>query len=166
METVVSNGTLQIHYRDGVSVTNDHAKIYVTAPTLDGVTTSGTSDITISDLLHNPGQITFKTSGTGSIEGEVDAPAVSVNLSGTGTVKLGGRTKDFDCKISGVGHADCGNLQSENTTVDVSGVGDAHVFASVHLKASVSGTGSVYYRGNPQNPEIHTSGVGSVKAEN
>lgn len=165
METVVNNGTLQIHYRDGISVTNDHAKIYVTAPTLDGVTTSGTSDITMSDLLHNPGKITFKTSGTGSIEGEVNAPAISVNLSGTGTVKLRGRTKDFDCRISGVGHADCGNLQSENTTVDVSGVGDAHVFASVHLKASVSGTGSVYYRGNPQNPEIRTSGVGSVKAE-
>lgn len=166
METVVNNGTLDIHYRDGVSVTNDHAKIYVTAPTLDGVTTSGTSDIILSDLLHNPGKITFKTSGTGSIEGEVDAPAISASLSGTGTVKLRGRTKDFDCRISGVGHADCAKLQSENTTVDVSGVGDAHVFASVHLKATVSGTGSVYYRGNPQNPEIHTTGVGSVKAEN
>jgi hypothetical protein len=166
METVVKNGTLEIHYRDGVSVTNDHAKIYVSASTLSDITTSGTSNITMSDLLHNPDKISFHASGTGSIDGQVDAPAISVSLSGTGTVKLGGRTKDFDCRISGVGHADCGNLQSENTTVDVSGVGDAHVFASVHLKASVSGTGSVYYRGNPQKPEIHTSGVGIVKAEN
>ena len=166
METVVKNGTLEIHYQDGISVSNDHAKIYVTAPTLSDVTTSGTSDITMSDLLQNPDKISFHTSGTGNIEGEVDAPAISVSLSGTGTVKLRGRTKDFDCKISGVGHADCGNLESENTTVSVSGVGDAHVFASVHLKATVSGTGSVYYRGNPQNPEIHTSGVGSIKPEN
>jgi hypothetical protein len=50
--------------------------------------------------------------------------------------------------------------------VSVSGVGVAHVFASVHLSATVSGTGSVHYRGNPQNPEIHTSGVGSVTPEN
>ena len=166
METVVKNGTLEIHYREGISVTNDHAKIYVTAPTLSDITTSGTSNITMSDLLKNPDKISFVTSGTGSIEGEVDAPAISVNLSGTGTIKLRGRTKDFDCRISGVGHADCGNLESENTTVKVSGVGDAHVFASVHLDATVSGTGSVYYRGNPQNPEIHTSGVGSIKPEN
>jgi hypothetical protein len=166
LETVVNNGTLQIHYQDGISVSNDHAKIYVTAPTLSDVTTSGTSNITMSDLLQNPDKISFHTSGTGNIEGEVDAPAISVSLSGTGTVKLRGRTKDFDCGISGVGHADCGNLESENTTVSVSGVGDAHVFASVHLKATVSGTGSVYYRGNPQNPEIHTSGVGSIKPEN
>ena len=166
LETNVENGTLQIHYKDGVSVTNDHAKIYVTAPTLSGVATSGTSNITVSGLLQNPGKISFKTSGVGNIEGEVDAPAISVSVSGAGTVKLRGRTKDFDCELSGVGHADCGNLESENTTVSVSGVGDAHVFASVHLNARVSGTGSVHYRGNPQNPEIHTSGVGSITPEN
>lgn len=166
LETNVENGTLQIHYKDGVSVTNDHAKIYVTAPTLSEVATSGTSNITVSGLLQNPGKISFKTSGVGNIEGEVDAPAISVSISGAGTVKLRGRTKDFDCEISGVGHADCGNLESENTTVSVSGVGGAHVFASVHLNARVSGTGSVHYRGNPQNPEIHTSGVGNITPEN
>jgi hypothetical protein len=166
LETTVEDGTLQIHYKDGVSVSNDHAKIYVTAPTLSDVTTSGASDISVSGLLQNPGKISFNTSGVGNIEGEVDAPAIAVSISGTGTVKLHGRTKDFDCRISGVGHADCGNLESENTTVSVSGVGDAHVFASVHLNATVSGTGSVHYRGNPQNPEIHTSGVGSITPEN
>jgi len=166
LETNVEDGTLQIHYKDGVSVTNDHAKIYVTAPTLSEVATSGTSDISVSGLLQNPGKISFNTSGVGNIEGEVDAPAIAVSISGAGTVKLHGRTKDFDCEISGVGHADCGNLQSENTTVSVSGVGYAHVFASVHLNATVSGTGSVHYRGNPQNPEIHTSGVGSITPEN
>jgi hypothetical protein len=96
----------------------------------------------------------------------VNAPAVSATITGTGTVKLHGHTKDFDCELSGVGHAECGNLESENTTVTVSGVGDAHVFVSVHLSATVSGTGSVHYRGRPQNPEIHTSGVGSVTPEN
>ena len=166
LETNVENGTLQIHYKDGVSVTNDHAKIYVTAPTLSEVVTSGTSNITVGGLLQNPDKISFKTSGVGNIEGEVNAPAISVSISGAGTVKLHGHTKDFDCELSGVGHADCGNLESENTTVRVSGVGDAHVFASVHLNATVSGTGSVHYRGNPQNPEIHTSGVGSITPEN
>jgi Putative auto-transporter adhesin, head GIN domain len=166
LETNVENGTLQIHYRDGVSVTSDHAKIYITAPTFSDVTTSGTSNITVSGLLQNPDKISFNTSGVGNIDGEVEAPAVSATITGTGTIKLHGHTKDFDCELSGVGHADCGNLQSENTTVSVSGVGVAHVFASVHLDATVSGTGSVHYRGSPQNPEIHTSGVGSVTPEN
>ncbi len=166
LETNVEDGTLHIHYQDGISVSHDHAKIYITAPTLSEVSTSGTSNITVSGLLQNPDKISFNTSGVGNIEGEVNAPAISVSISGEGTVKLHGRTKDFDCDITGVGHADCGNLESENTKVTVSGVGSAHVFASVHLSATVSGTGSVHYRGNPQNPEIHTSGVGSVTPEN
>jgi Putative auto-transporter adhesin, head GIN domain len=166
LETNVENGTLTIHYQHGVSVSHDHAKIYITAPTLSEVATSGASDIKVSGVLRNSDKISFNTSGVGNIEGEVDAPAVSVTVSGAGAVRLRGRTKDFDCDISGVGHADCGNLESENTKVSISGVGNAHVFASVHLSATVSGTGSVYYRGNPQNPEIHTTGIGSVKAEN
>jgi hypothetical protein len=165
LETNVENGTLNVRYKDGISVSNDHAKIYITAPALSEVTTSGASNITINGVLQNNDKISFTTSGIGNIEGEVDAPAVSVTISGTGTVKLSGRTKNFDCEISGVGHASCGNLESENTDVRVSGVGDAHIFASVHLSATVNGAGNVYYRGNPQNPEIHTSGVGSVTPE-
>lgn len=165
LETNVENGTLNIRYQHGISVSGDHAKIYITAPTLSGITTSGTSNITLNGVLQNSNKISFKTSGVGNIDGEVDAPAVSVTISGTGTVKLNGHTKNFDCDISGVGHAACGNLESENTNVDVSGVGDAHVFASVHLSAKVTGAGSIYYRGNPQNPEIQTSGVGNVTPE-
>lgn len=164
--TDVEDGTLQIHYKDEITVDHDHAKIYVTAPTLTNVTTSGTSNINLSGVLHNPGKISFSTSGVGTIEGSVEAPAVSATITGTGTIKLDGHTKDFNLELSGVGHAECSNLQSENTTVSVSGVGDARVFASVHLDATVSGTGSVRYRGNPQNPEIHTSGVGSITPEN
>ena len=166
LETDVENGTLNIHYRNGVSVSDDHAKIYITAPTLSEVSTSGTSNITVSGILKNSDKISFNTSGAGDIDAGVESPAVSVTISGVGAVKLSGHTKDFDCHISGVGKAACGNLESENTNVSVSGVGDAHVFASVHLSATVSGTGSIYYRGNPQNPEIHTSGVGSIKPEN
>ena len=95
----------------------------------------------------------------------MDAPAVSVDVNGSGDVNLKGRTKDFDCSVSGSGDINCGNLQSENTTVKVSGSGNAHVFASVHLSASTFGSGDIYYSGNPQGPEIHTAGSGSVQAE-
>jgi len=62
LETNVENGTLQIHYQQGVSVSNDHAKIYITAPTLSVVTTSGASNITLSGILKNRDKISFNTS--------------------------------------------------------------------------------------------------------
>ena len=163
--TEVNNGALNIHYSDDVSVNDDHAKVYVTVPSLNKIISSGSADISITDVLKNTDKIELKVSGSGTINGELDAPAVSVEVSGSGNVDLRGRTKDFDCSVSGSGDVKCANLQSENATVHVSGSGNAHVFASVHLSASAAGSGDVYYSGSPANPEIHTSGSGSVQAE-
>ncbi|HEY5407132.1 MAG TPA: head GIN domain-containing protein [Ginsengibacter sp.] len=163
--TEVNDGTLDIHYRNNTSINNDHAKVYITVPFLNEVTASGSADITIRDVLKNSQKIDMSISGSGSIKGAVDAPAVSVDISGSGNVDLKGRTKDFDGSVNGSGDINCGGLQSENATVTVSGSGNVHVFASVHLKASTFGSGDIYYGGNPQNPEIHTAGSGSVQAE-
>ena len=74
-------------------------------------------------------------------------------------------TKDFDCRMSGSGDIDCGNLKSENAVIHVSGSSDVHVFASVSLKVNVTGSGDVHYSGNPASPEIHITGSGTVEAE-
>jgi hypothetical protein len=163
--TEVNDGTLDIHYKENTSVNNDHAKVYVTTPSLDKIISSGSADIDIKDVLKSQQKIEMNISGSGNIKGAVDAPAVSIDVSGSGNVELKGSTKDFDCSVNGSGDINCGKLQSENATVKISGSGNAHVFASVHLTASTFGSGDIYYGGNPSNPEIHTAGSGSVQAE-
>lgn len=163
--TEVNNGILNVHYKDGISINNDHAKVYVIAPSLDNLISSGSADITSQDIIKNSQQIKIDISGSGDVKTGVDAPQVDVSVSGSGNVSLNGRTKDFTCQVSGSGDINCGSLESENTTVTVSGSGNAHVFASVHLSATARGSGDIFYRGSPSNPEIHTSGSGSVEAE-
>ena len=163
--TEVSDGVLDIHYKNNYSIGNDHAKVTVTAPSLDKISTSGSGDIEGSGILKSSSGIEFNLSGSGDIEAEVDAPSIKVTGSGSGNIKLRGRTKDFDCRVSGSGDISCAGLQSENANIKISGSGDAHVFASVSLKASTSGSGDVFYSGNPQTPEINTSGSGSVQRQ-
>jgi hypothetical protein len=163
--TEVNNGVLNIHYKSGTNISNDHAKVFVTAPSLNKIITSGSGDITVNGIIKNANQIEFSLSGSGGIDAQVDAPSVKVIGSGSGNIKLSGRTKDFDCKVRGSGDVNCSGLQSENTTITISGSGDAHVFASVSLKARTSGSGDIYYSGNPASPEIHTSGSGTVQAQ-
>ena len=163
--TDVHNGTLTVDYKEGYSINNDHAKVYVTAPSLDKLVVSGSADITTQGILKNSRQIEMNIFGSGNIKAQVDAPVIDVSVSGSGNISLSGHTKDFSCTISGSGDVNCGGLESENTTVRVSGSGNAHVFASVHLSATISGSGDVYYRGNPPTPETHISGSGSVQAE-
>ena len=163
--TNVNNGILNVSYKDGYNISNDHAKVYVTAPSFEKIATFGSGDINTNGIIKSDGRLEFNLSGSGDIEAEVDAPSVTVTGSGSGDIKLSGRTKDFDCKASGSGDVNCGNLQSENTKITISGSGDAHVFASVHLVARTSGSGDIYYLGNPASPEIHASGSGTVQAQ-
>ena len=66
--TEVNNGVLNVHYRNNTSITNDHGKVYVTAPTLEKIISSGSADITSQDVIKNPQQITFTASGSGNIK--------------------------------------------------------------------------------------------------
>jgi hypothetical protein len=163
--TDVHNGTLNVDYKDGYSINDDHAKVYVIAPSLDKLSVSGSGNITGQGMLKNSRQIEMNVSGSGNIKAQVDAPAVDISIGGSGNISLTGHTKDFTCSVGGSGDVNCGGLESENATVKIAGSGNAHVFASVHLSATVVGSGDVYYRGNPPSPEIHTTGSGSVQAE-
>ncbi|MDQ2720183.1 MAG: DUF2807 domain-containing protein [Bacteroidota bacterium] len=163
--TDVEDGILNIHYKENYNLDNNHAKVYVSAPSLDKIITSGSGDIKGNGTIKNSSKIDFDLSGSGDVEAQVDAPSIKVTGSGSGNIKLAGKTKDFNCEVSGSGDVNCGGLQSENATVSISGSGNAHVFASVHLTASTSGSGDIFYLGNPQSPETHTSGSGSVQAQ-
>lgn len=161
--TEVDNGALNIHYKDGYFINHDHAKVVVTAPSLEKLSSSGSADITSNGVIKNSKNIEIHTSGSGDINVEVNAPSIKVSGSGSGNVSLSGMTKDFDCKMSGSGDVKCNNLKSENAIIHVSGSSDVHVFASVSLKVNVTGSGDVYYGGNPTSPEIHITGSGTVQ---
>jgi hypothetical protein len=164
--TEIRDGVLNIHYKDGFSMIRDHAKVFVTCPTIEKLVTSGSADIKSSGVISNTNQIEISTSGSGDINAEVDAPSIRATSSGSGDLTLSGRTKDFECRISGSGDANCADLKSENAVIRVSGSSNVHVFASVNLKVNVAGSGDVFYGGNPTSPEIHISGSGTVKAVN
>ncbi|HEY5462483.1 MAG TPA: head GIN domain-containing protein [Hanamia sp.] len=163
--TEVNGGELNIHYKNGYSIMNDHAKVIVTAPTLDRIITSGSGDISTDGVITNNNQIEMNTSGTGDVKATVNAPSIKVTGSGSGDIELSGMTKNFDCGISGSGDIKCSNLKSENAVIHVAGSSDVHVFASVSLKVNVTGSGDVHYSGNPASPEIHITGSGTVEAE-
>jgi Putative auto-transporter adhesin, head GIN domain len=165
---VDQNGdVVTIRSRDGFNLlpTND-LKVYVTTSSYDKIEASCACNIESQDKLISTDGLELRLSGAGDIKLEIDAPRVTARLSGAGSMTLKGQTKDVRLELSGVGSAHCYDLLAENSDVTVSGVGSAQVYASVKLSASVSGVGSVEYKGNADNVEQHVSGAGSVhKAE-
>jgi hypothetical protein len=141
-------------------------KIYVTAPVYNEIEVSGACDIIGMMKIVNPENLSLSASGAGNIKMEVDAPKLSAEITGSGSIDLKGQTKDADLQLSGAAEAHCYELLSETTKIDITGAGSAEVYASVKLDASVSGAGSVNYKGNAAEVKQHVTGAGSVSKVN
>ena len=161
--TEVKDGELHIYYDSNFSIRESNGKVMVEVPSLNKITSSGSGDIQIEGTLKNANEIVISSSGSGDLEGSVDAPSIQLKNSGSGDVNLKGQTQNFVCKTGGSGDVKCHNLKSENVTVSVAGSSDVSVYASVSLKVNIAGSGDVTYAGNPSSPDISIAGSGTVK---
>jgi hypothetical protein len=160
----VSGHTLHIQTRDGVNFNNGHYKIYVTAPEITSVHSSGAADITIKNVLKTNDKLQLEASGAANINGEIDAPEISTEATGASTIKVSGRTKEYHAQASGSGTVKTADLMSETTTADASGAASIHVYASVKLTADASGAANIYYKGAASVSQ-KTSGAANVKKD-
>ena len=165
IETRVKGNTLKIRTKDGSGINNATFKVYVTAPEINSINTSGAANIKVTNQLKSSRKISFDVSGAAEIKAAVDAPEMYAEVSGAGNIELSGRTKDYVAKVSGSGDIKSFNLLSENTEVKVSGAGSAKVHASVKLKADASGAGNIHYKGGAS-VQQHTSGAANIKNDN
>ncbi|HXB09069.1 MAG TPA: head GIN domain-containing protein [Puia sp.] len=167
MEVSQEGDKIYIREKQGFHLLPTHdIRIYVTAPVFSSIDASGACDILGQTKITNPESLEMHVSGAGDIKMEIDAPRLTAEVTGSGSVYLKGQTKDVSLDLTGAAHAHCYELMAENAKVAISGAGSAEVYASVKLDAEVSGAGDVNYKGNATNVSQHVSGAGSVhKAE-
>lgn len=164
VELVEEGDKLTIKTRDGYNLDpSKEMKVFLTAPEFREVEVSGACNITGQTKISGSNKLELHASGAGSINMEVDVPELVTRLSGSGEISLKGQTKTFDLSISGAANAHCFDLLSEETKVEISGAGDAEVYASQKLEAHVSGAGNVKYKGEVKNINQQVSGAGSVE---
>lgn len=137
-------------------------KVYISAPSFNAFDASGACNIYTENEISSSGPIDISLSGASDVQMSLSAPKIMTRLSGAGSIQLKGETKDLSVDGSGSVNVKCMDMMAENVDVDISGAGNAAVFASVKLDVSVSGAGDVIYKGNASVNQ-HISGAGSVK---
>lgn len=163
--TEVQNGKLVIKQEKGVNLkpSNWEEGIRITVPveSIDALNLSGSADIVGKTTLKTSN---FKTamSGSGDITLDLKTESLSATMSGSGDMNLSGKTKDFEATISGSGDIKAYDLIADNVEATISGSADIKVTANKMLKARVSGSGDINYRGNPKKVDTKTSGSGDV----
>ena len=91
--------------------------------------------------------------------------SLTLSISGSGNAAMSGTADKVTARISGAGDIDAAGLQSKAADVQVSGAGNASVWATDELKVRVSGAGDVKYKGSPK-IEQKVSGAGKVRSMN
>jgi hypothetical protein len=139
--TRVSGGKLVIGNGAGGFTTRSPIRVDVTVPAVNELALSG--------------------SGTIAAEG-VDVDALAIALSGSGVVSASGRAQRVDVKLNGSGDVQLQELVAHEVHATMSGTGLIAVNATESLDASVPGTGSIVYTGNPPSVRKSVTGIGTV----
>lgn len=119
----------------------DELEITVTAPSVTRFEMSGSPDLTVSAY---------------------DQPTMTVDISGSGTVKASGRTGALTVDVAGSGEAELADLVAGTARVDVSGSGQAEINARDEAAIDISGSGNVDLTQRPTRLNQNISGSGSV----
>jgi len=177
IRTLVNGNTLVIDTRENLK-NYQPMNIYVTAPTITGITLSG-SGYMLADSIYSE-NMSVEISGSGKIEGYIDADYSLARISGSGDIYLECYTNSLDARISGSGNLYVNGVGNDNQftisgsgqihgynfeqnicNARISGSGDMFLNVEEKLNVDISGSGSIYYIGDPQ-MNISITGSGKV----
>lgn len=162
--TQVKDDVLKVKVKDGVSLRttyNNPIKITIPFNDINLVALAGSGDLYSKDVI-NANALNVALAGSGDITLDIKTESVESALSGSGDITLKGVTENLESKVSGSGDFHGFDLESNNTEVYVAGSGDAKVVSNKMLKARVSGSGDIAYRGNPEKEDTKVAGSGSI----
>lgn len=126
----------------------DNIKVYITVPTIEGISVSGSGDLLAEDKI-TAGNLDLNVSGSGSMRVAFAATGnVEADVSGSGDIDLKGSCNNFDSDVSGSGK----------------------VYASLAIQGmadfGISGSGKIEIQGSAKNAKAGISGSGRVNAAN
>jgi len=181
-QTEVRNGMLHINTSSDVQIqTTRPVRYFLTVTNLDTIEISSSGNITAPDL--NADRFAIEISSSGELEmGDLNAGRAEVSISSSGDVNMGlmnaetltveisssgnldiagGEVDSQNIDISSSGNYTAPDLASNEADVRITSSGNATIWVQDRLRADLSSSGNVNYRGNPT-VDATTSSSGQV----
>ena len=103
-------------------------------------------------------------SGSGNVVVSLNASSgASFRVSGSGRIQANGSASEVKASITGSGKVLAADLETNSCEVQIAGSGDVEINVKDELNASITGSGSVRYKGNPSKVNSHSAGSGHVR---
>lgn len=159
----VADNKLKVTIDRGIYFDSRGDKIKITIPVekISRIDFAGSGTLKTRDKIITE-NLEILLSGSGSTVIETDTSTLKAVLSGSGRIEIKGASETLNAKLSGSGSMVCNKLNSQNATILLSGSGSIDVNCAKALEAKISGSGTIYYSGNPSSVVKKISGSGEV----
>jgi hypothetical protein len=102
-------------------------------------------------------------SGSGNLRvGAMSGPSLLVELPGSGDITVDGTTEHVSVSVPGSGNVLCSELKAHVADVTLLGSGTVTVYADQNVNASLAGSGTIHYEGNPPQVTKNITGSGAI----
>jgi hypothetical protein len=143
-KTDVRDGKIYLHYDENTNIKNDNIQVYITMPYFNALSLSGSCSIDATGSFDNTDALSVSTSGNGNINIEdISADVYTIHSSGNSNISTLG-------------------VKAKTATVEISGSSTVTLSVQDKLDVHISGSGKVFYKGEPTEINTDISGSGTV----
>lgn len=137
-------------------------KIIISSPNLRSLKMDGSGNFKCEQLISTK-KLHMELNGSGNIDISAETKELEAILYGSGDIKLSGKSKYLESKIIGSGDIDAEFLEAQEVYSKINGSGNSRVWATQDLEIKISGSGDVFYKGDPSELSQKTKGSGTVE---
>lgn len=105
----------------------------------------------------------FVTGSASVVYGNCQQSAMSIRITGSGSIDIAGTAEKIDVKVSGSGSVDARRLNVKEGIFNISGSVEVEATVTDSVTANISGVGRIKIAGNPSQRDTNVSGVGKIK---
>ncbi|MCX6249916.1 MAG: DUF2807 domain-containing protein [Bacteroidetes bacterium] len=161
IKTEVRGNELEIYNKH--SIGHSHCmKVYVTVTDLRKIDLSGAVDLSTQTKLTTD-ELSIDESGASDTKMDIAVKKLNIDCSGGSKLRFSGSATQVRMDVSGAVDIFAYDLATESFHLEISGAGKAEINVSKELNASISGAGTVHYKGTPEKLLTDVSGAGSIR---
>jgi hypothetical protein len=140
---------------------DEEAKIYISMPDVESLELKSSGQVYVKSVPSSS-KLRVSLSGSGLIDYTGNIKNLYVLHSGSGDIDLFGSTSYLETTLSGSGRVRGFSMASDTAKTILTGSGYQQVWVKDHFDVMITGSGNVYYRGQPPFLSLYTTSSGKL----
>lgn len=164
IKTEVSNNVLSVGFEKNINIQYNYSStIEITIPfeKISQISFAGSGTLLTIDAI-NADNLSVDVAGSGSVKLLTSSENLKITRTGSGNFTAKGKASTLEVVSTGSGNLNSSELIASNVTATQSGSGNIKVNCTENLSATNSGSGSITYKGSPKKVNKQSAGSGSI----